>query len=261
MPTVAASTLDTSIFIEQIKHTPSAFLSRLYQNSPGSRNTLYYCLIEFRLGLLHSWVEYFKSVEALGDVHMAISVASETFRIRELKNHALLQATLSYLNDSIHPHDIDLYLAQVESAIFEIQEMTQRIIRRVEGNFEGHPVLAATLNSREDYGEFLRICKEDYVVSLQGFLKQREGEIGGLLQYLRAQSFKGRDGPRAQAVCLLLEAALAQPDKCDMKSKNRRYGDIVIALDSPKQNIILTKDALFRLLSDGLGKSSKVISF
>jgi hypothetical protein len=253
--------LDTSIFIEQLKFSPPTFLSKLNSGCGPNRNTLYFCLIEFRRGLLHSWVEYFQNVEALQDISSAVALASESFKIRELKNHVLLESILFKLNGQIQSGDIDLYLAQLEHAIFEVQEMTARLAKKIIGNFKDHPLLAAPLSSREDYGHFLELCKEQYVVNLDLFLSTHTEELQLLMAYLSSTTFKGKDAARASVVSALIEQALNDPKKCSMKRANLKYGDIIIALDTPAQNTIVSKDTLFKLLSEGLGKSHCIIDF
>jgi hypothetical protein len=197
----------------------------------------------------------------LQDVQSSIALVSESFRIRVIKNHALLHLIVTRLDDQIHSGDIQLYLAQLENAIFEIQEMTYRLAKKIEGNFKDHPLLEAPLNSREDYGHFLELCKDQYVVNIDNFLMSHVEELRRLQEYLNPNNFRGKDRDRARNVSELIGLALSDPKKCNMKRSNLRYGDIIIALDTPLHNVITSKDTLFKMLTDGLGRPHKIITF
>lgn len=248
--------LDTSILIENISDKKNSVVDKLEKNNIRRRYHLYHCLIEFRLGLLNTWVGFYLDILATQDVAGAKRRFSQKvgYRPREGSNLILLSALQDELSESLEPGNIPVYLSQIEECISYAQSSLALLSNKMKGSNGGHHLLFPANLKKEDYEEFHRRCKEDYVVELDELFATRKTKLAKVVAHLKGLDLKSKEKKRAESIIKLIELGITNPKKVNAKKTNRRYGDIVIATDMSPAFYLLSKDTSFSLLCGGLGK-------
>lgn len=249
--------LDTSILFENISQDTNVVLDRLNSNNINRRYHLNHSLIEFRLGLLHNWIGFYLDVLATQDVKGAKRRLAKVinYKPRQGSTHMLLEALLSQVFTSLEVGNVGLYLVQIEECINYAQTSLDLLSLKIKGSNADHHLLKPRFINVDDYDDFNRRCKADYVVDLATLFTVRGGRFRELVAHLKQLSLSGQNAKRVSTMIVLIEQGLNMTQKVNSKLRNRRYGDIVIAMDTPSGYHVLSSDTSFKFLCDGLGKT------
>jgi hypothetical protein len=249
--------LDTTILIENIKEKRSVVIDRLNKNGIARRYHLYHCLIEFRLGLLYTWVKYYLEILATQDIKAAQNKMGNinNYKPRQGTNYITLDGLLTELNSSLEVGNINSYLAQVAECISYAQSSIQLLSEKIIGSNGEHVVLIPEFLTVDDYEEFVKKCEVQYVVDVKHIILTRRRRFEEVIAYIQSLDLSGENSKKAKRIVDLMEKALTNPSCVNMKSKNRSYGDIIIAMNTPKSYNLVSSDYSFTLLCGGLGQS------
>jgi len=249
--------LDTSILFENISQDNGTVLKKLSDNGITRRYHLNHCLIEFRLGLLQNWIGFYLDVLATQDIPGAKRRLGKriNFQPRQGSNYMLLDGLLSEICGRLEAGTPALFLPQIEECISYAQTSLKLLSGKIVGSNDDHHILRPEFIAVDDYEEFHRRCKEDYVVDLSEIFATKRSRFVELVDYLKSLPLKGKEKKLAESMIKLIEQGLADVSKVNLKTQNRRYGDIVIAMDTTSNYRILSSDNSFKLLCGGLKKN------
>lgn len=245
--------LDTSILFENIKREPDFVPQYLFENNYQRLYALHLVLIEFRLGLLLTWIKFYLEVYATRDRRSVRMKTSNSFSTREKGLDIILNELSLTLHSSVQG-EVDDYLAQVESCIIYADKSVSTIIEKYTGNFDDNPISTFKINSAKDFENFVKTCEENRILDLSSYFTKNRNKLAVIKEYITNSKFTVKEKPYAETIFKLVDFALSNPEKCNMVSHNRKYGDITIALDATANYTILTTDNSFKILCPALTK-------
>ena len=245
--------LDTSIFYERLKLNPPKFSSKLDRIVTGNKYGVYYSIIELNLGLIKYWVDFYNLVSEIRDVPSSIAEATN-WHGRRSTYVGILHSLNARMNQVVSCDDVDRYLDYLEATIANSTTLLEDTVKGFIGEFSKHPLSKLLYLTRDDHANFIVKCEEHKIVPISSYLVKQKKALEELEAYIDDELTR-HNTQRNRGLKVLVSDAIADPLDCDKKiTKNRKYGDILIALDAPKSQILVSKDTAFEVLCNGLGK-------
>jgi hypothetical protein len=244
--------LDTSVFYERIKLDTPEFLAKLDQVAGGQRFGAYYSIIELNAGLLKTWVDFYKLVENYQDVPSAISQATNWWG-RSSTSVGILHALNARMNSVVSCSDVDRYLDYLEASISTSVIIFEDMVKQFIGEFSAHPLARFYDMHRGDFDRFLSTCTDHKIVHMGAYLEDQKENLQDLSKYIDEEITK-HNTSRNRSLKALVGSAVISPLDTERPTNNRKYGDLLIALNAPNSQIVISKDTAFDILCSGLGK-------
>lgn len=222
----------------------------------GRAYTSFFVLYEFKTGLLKNIIEYYFLVKITKTPQEAMSIWSNKFGKRELKNKILLEAKMGQLFDSIKTKDKAGYLRQIKAVIFDLITNFDTGLNSTVGDFGSDEIVKAKLFTEADYQAFINIYNSRKTIPMQKFWKRHINELKAIVNETNLMSKS--DGLKKILKCLSqINESIANADK---HNTNKGVGDAVIVVDMPPTMKLLSLDQSFGTLCPILDKECKIIS-
>lgn len=239
--------LDTSFQLERIKF-PEIEKEIDKLTSLGDVCTSYFCLYEFRKGLISSLIDYYALVELTGNTSRALMKWSDKWG-RSTKYLTIFQGVIHRIEDSISTKDIKKYLRLVEASILMINTIFETKVKLfvADGDFCKNDVVRHPLLSSEDYKSFKKACLESKIIPLDNFWSKNSSDLKSLIEDNELKKNYKK-----------LHGRLVEIGK-DIKNANKvrinqGIGDAVISVEMPKKYSLVTMDKSFEFLCPPIGK-------
>ena len=251
--------LDTSIFYELFKLDQKDFDELLVKYADGRRFAAYYTVIELNRGFLQAMVEHYKKVLELKNIRAALNVMGNSYGARKPTYAVILEG---YLLDACGPisNDYRIYTPQLETAIADMTDRIQQLVRRFVGHFENHALAALSLYSSDDYDDFLNACSTGTIVGLEDFWLDYDSQLYTIRDKIINKSRVRILSQKDIGLLEFLELAMGG----DVLTDSRAYehtSDFVISLECPSDRIVVAHDHIFDYLVPLQDKSGGFVSF
>lgn len=251
------SFLDTSIFLEYLKlplPQSSSHLNSITRN--GRLMASSFTVMEINKRLLYVAICYYKKIEELHDVSMAKIILSNKWG-REPKYYLILDGLVERNRTQDVKNDYKSYLALLEMVVIDIQDRVYTLVSIFNGAFIKHPLFKTRVFSNEDFAQLVseadKYDKKDFLDVWKNDVRQ----LKTALKYFDDLAKTKKLTKNEHSIRNLTQALTS--DKPVPSWEN--MGDLLIALDSPKNNQLLAHDKLFPLLGNMLDKPVQYVDF
>lgn len=237
--------LDTSIQISRCNPSEQKFVDQNLKNA--KIYTSYFVRYEFLTGFIKSLIDYYFLVNITESPAIAMGIWSNEFG-RATKFKTLLDAELASMAESVVFHPKEAYLRQIEAVIFTFYSIFETDVIYV-GDFGSDDIVKTNINSSNDYQSFLDKIKLRPFIPLNEFWSKHLTDLGLITTSL--------DNSRRKPIIRLNKMLKKIQEDCleaNSNNINRSIGDVVIAVDCPKNLILLTTDSRFELLCPAIDK-------
>lgn len=241
--------LDTSIQFERIKF-PSFNKSTSLLNGKYRIYSSYYSLYEFKTGIILSLIDYYFQIELRDNVSEALAIWSDKWG-RNPKYLLILQSVMSRLNNSINTRDIKAYLRQVEVSIIQFSIEFHDRLSGLMGSFGNDEIVKFNITDRDSFQPFWDIYYNRDLLPMAEFWLVNSQALATLIAQTDLEVNYSKLYKRLKKI----HENTLNSDK--LKTVNRGVGDAIIAIDCPKQFLLVTTDSSFDILCPALGKSHK----
>ena len=246
--------LETSAQITRI--TPSVKKDQISNlASKGLFYSSYFVLYEFKTGLIKTILEYYFLAKSVENPFEAITIWSNKFATREIKNHTLLQAKIGQLFGTIEARNREKHLRQIRAVVFDLISNFDTEIVSLVGEFGSDEIVKARLFTETDYSKFLETYNARKCIPMQKFWQKHSSELKNLTSNAKVMQ-KTDSLKKIHAYLVEIERDI---NKADSYNINKGSGDAVIAVDAPSSMIITTLDHSFETLCPILTKKHLII--
>jgi hypothetical protein len=207
----------------------------------------FYSLYEFKTGLIISLIDYYFKVELCGDISKALAKWSDRWGY-DLKYQLLLHVVLYRINDSINTKDMKKYLRQVETAILYFLAVFSTRLTGLIGSFGGDEIIKFKITGRDDFQAFWDKYHSRDILPMLNFWRQNQIPLNNLIGCSDLKNKHTKIYARLQKI-------KQDPQNSERyKRINKGVGDAIIAIDCPKNHMLITTDSSFDCLCPPLGK-------
>lgn len=235
--------LETSVQIGKFIPDPKgSILKKLPSDS--DLYSSYFCLYEFKVGLIRNLIEFYYLVKLYDKPSDAIGFWSKKFGKRELKNKIILESLMAELYKSINTQDTEEYLRQVEGVIFWLVSNFDTELRGMVGDFGSDSIVKFELYSSEYYQIYLDHYNKRKCIPLGNFWKKHSRELSLLIKN-KDQFDKSKV---LQGLYEKLNEISKDYDNSNKTQVNKSIGDAVIAVDCPSSMKVTTLDKSFKTI-------------
>lgn len=224
--------------------------------SIGRAYTSFFVLYEFKTGLLKNIIEYYFLVKIAETPQEAMTIWSNKFAKRELKNKILLEAKMGQLFDSIEIKNKAGYLRQIKAVIFDLITNFDTGLIATVGDFGSDEIVKARLFTEADYQTFLDIYNSRKTIPMQKFWERHINELKAIVNETKLMS-KSDSLKKILKYLFQINESIANANKYNI---NKGVGDAVIAIDMPSTMKLLSLDQSFGTLCPILNKGWEIIS-
>jgi len=216
-------------------------------------------LMEFKRSVVKTLIDLYFVAKEEKTPSDALHYFQEGFRTRQ--NKIILSAIATFLEDSEIANDKLRFLVKLETLILGSFQYFQDLIDQYIENKTGCPLgktsILEGLPIEEAYRRFLEEIDCVRSCSLEKFLMSKKNQLKRLI-------VEGEKAPHDrnkgfQEGLLLIKSAIGTLDTLKAKTNCMRIGDIIIALEVPKRQQLLTFDRGFESSCQILGKRLVVL--
>lgn len=247
--------LDTSIQLEKIKNPE---YSKNFKTEDYDLYTLHFVEYEFRTGFIRSLIDFYFRVERSADPATAKAKLSNSFKIREVKNFAILESIIDRLSTRIALNRAkkEDYLRMIEAAIFSSLQSFDLPLKQKIGSFAGDSIVRFPIFDRDDYFAFSDHHNSRKVIPLEDFWNKNKESLSTLAHSVEPYQAKNntckKDYTKLHALLSTVDGDVKESSK---EPINKKMGDSVIVTDSPSTFALGSTDCVFTVLGGLLDKS------
>lgn len=243
--------LDTTIFYECIKMEASEFEEKLKQYAPGRKHAAYYTVIELNRGLFYVLIQHYRNVERMQDVPRALIELSNKFGGRKSKIGLI---ALAYIMDKFGKVDgcYQRYLVELELAMADMNDKFKDLVSSFMGSFKDNPIANLNIYSREDYDALINAREESESISYsEDFWYKMRPSVAKMREALQVKVDSGKNLGKQKAALLTFLESMSDINQI---TKYKSIGDLIVALECPKNYKIIAKDRWFAILAPLLSR-------
>lgn len=202
----------------------------------GKAYTLHLVHLEIRIGLIRSFIQYYKDVAHIREPHKVNTIIRRgSVNNRNLQRLSILVDTILPAEESVtYNSDTNKYLAQIEVAIAGTATKINRLIHRIRGDFSDHDLLRFDLLDHSQYDEYLAICeKTGNKLPLNVFFRTHFRKLEWLdkkIQNADRTILTADEIEYIEKVTEKIGKVLSDPDNAMKKGTYSKMGDLAILL-------------------------------
>lgn len=245
--------VDNSVQIERIKYPEDVQQELDSLSNEYHFFTSHFAIHEFKVGFVFSLIQYYFLVDISPKPSDAIMIWSEKYG-REPKYGLIMQGQIQRINESVEPaKDKATYLKRLELIILDVLATFENRIEGNVGDFVSDAIVKYPITDKDSYEGFSQLIKSrKTMIPMTSFWQKNSTHLDAIL----ASEQVKKELPKIHK---RLEKIKAQFSKADTTQINRGIGDAVIAVDSPKEYLILAYDSSFSFLCPCLKKEYKIL--
>ncbi len=230
---------DTTVYYHLFEYSEDfqQFLDDKFINN-GRTYTLNLVLLELRIGLIKTFIEYYQMVERLRDAKKAHTIfrrRSGNFNRDYQKVTILTENILPSVDTVINNGDINKYLAQLEAAISNTAIKIRKLTGNVRGEFADHQLLKFDLLEASEYPDYIKVCEDmKFKLPFNEFFASYPRELSELhdkLQNADRAELSTKVLEYIDTLCEKLETVVNEPSNALKKGTYSKMGDIAIMLN------------------------------
>jgi len=220
----------------------------------------FYVLMEYKRSVVKTLIDLYFVAKEEKTPSDALHYFQEGFRTRQ--NKIILSAIATLLEDSEIANDKSRFLVKLETLVLGslqfFQDLIDQYIENKTGCSLGKTLIQQGIPTEEAYRRFLEEIDCVKSCSLEKFLRSKKNQLKRLIG-------EGEKAPHDrnkgfQEALSLIKSAIETLDTLKSKTNCMKVGDIIIALELPKRQQLLTFDRGFESSCQILGKKIFVLS-